>query len=320
VWGLTPKLNFKPVRVTGKIMKFSRQNPSDLHPLRTYLYDGFGWRYRGKSVPPPGLHLLSATRMISSPSQLWRCDGHLSGEGFGGLQFDVHEVFARPAELPTAQSLAQMESEASGFEGLLIALRLKTSFLSRTIVQHDRGLLNPKAVDGMKRVGLGEPHFEDRFEVYSDDQVESRALLTLDFMERLLDMDQHPRYRNMQLGFIAGRMYVAIPSRDILRFGCDTTCIAPKQAAAKVIGEMETVFEVLGDIDVLQACAGRKCSDTIRVERETWYAERVADVEARVEQAMNAGILSGAPIPDWMTEDAYDLIDPRLHGLLSPRF
>jgi len=280
-------------------MKFSRQNPSDLHPLRTYLYDSFDWRYRGKSVPPPGLHLLSATRMISSPSQLWRCDGHLSGEGFRGLQFDVHEVFARPAELPTAQGLAQIECGVSGFEGLLIALRLKMSFLSRTIVQHDRGPLNPKTVDGMKRVGLGEPHFEDRFEVYSDDQVESRALLTLDFMERLLEMDQHPRYRNIQLGFIAGRMYVAIPSRDILRFGCDTKCISPEQAAAKVIGEMETVFEVLGDIDVLQASAGRKCSDAIKVEREAWYAERVADVEARVVQAMNAGILSGAPIPDW---------------------
>jgi hypothetical protein len=301
-------------------MKFSRENPSDLHPLRTYLYDSFGWRYRGKSVPPPGLHLLSATRMISSPTQLWRCDGHLSGLGFRDLQFDVHEIFARPAEITGTQSLAEIESETSGFEGLLIALRLKTSFLSRTIVQHDRGPLNPKTVDDMKRVGLGEPHFEDRFEVYSDDQVESRALLTLDFMERLLEMDHHPRYRNIQLGFIAGRMYVAVPSRDILRFGCDTKSISPEQAAAKVIGEMETLFEVLGDIDVLQASAGHKCPDAINVERQAWYAERVAGVEARVEKAMEAGILSGAPIPDWMTEDAYDLIDPRLHGLLSPRF
>lgn len=301
-------------------MKFSRENPSDLHPLRTYLYDSFGWHYRGKSAPPPGLHLLSATRMISSPSQLWRCDGHLSGKGFRGLQFDVHEVFARPAEFSVAQNLGQIENETLGFEGLLIASRLKTPFLSRTIVQHDRGPLNPKAVDGMKRVGLGEPHFEDRFEVYSDDQVESRALLTLDFMERLLKMDKHPRYRNIQLGFIAGRIYASIPSRDILRFGSDTKCISPEQAAAKVIGEMETLFEILGDIDELQASAGRKCPDAIKVEREAWYAERVAGVEARVEQAMKAGILSGAPIPDWMTEDAYELIDPRLHGLLSPRF
>jgi len=284
-------------------MKFSRQNPSDLHPLRSYLYDSFGWRYRGKSVPPPGLHLLSATRMISSPSQLWRCDGHLSGEGFRGLQFDIHEVFARQAELPIAQGLAQLENGASGFEGLLIALRHKTSFLSRTIVQHDRAFLNPKAVDGMKRVGLAEPNF-----------------LTLDFMERLLEIDRHPRYRNIQLGFIAGRIYVAIPSRDILRFGCDTTCIAPEQAAAKVIGEMKAIFEILGDIDVLQASAGRKCPDAIKVEREAWYEERAAGVDARVEQAINAGILTGAPIPDWMTDDAYELIDPRLHGLLSPRF
>ncbi len=301
-------------------MKFSHEQPSDLHPLRTYLYDSFDWRYRGKSVPPPGLHLLSATRMISSPSQLWKCDGHLSGEGFRGLHFDLHEVFAREIEGSTAQQLADTELMASGFRGLLIALRHKTSFLSRTIVKHDRGVLNPKMIDGMKRVGLGQGEFETRFEVFSDDQVESRALLTPDFMERLLRMDKHPRYRNIQIGFIAGRIYVALPVGDIVRFGCDTKCVSPGQAAAKVIGEMETIFEILGDIDVLQASAGRKTDEDLQAERQAWYAAKSAHVEGHVEKALKSGILTGAPIPSWMTADAYDLIDPSLHGLLRPRF
>jgi len=119
------------------------------------------------------------------------------------------------------------------------------------------GVMNSKTVDGMKRVGLGESAFERRFEVYSDDQVESRALLTIDFMERLLAMDQH---------------------------------------------------------------AGRKTEEELQAERQAWYQERVSRVEAQVEAAMTSGILTGAPIPKWMTADAYDLIDSRLHGLLSPRF
>ena len=300
-------------------MKFSRQNPNDLHALRTYLYDSFDWRYRGKAVPPPGLHLLSATRMIQSRSQLWRCDGHLSGEGFRGLHFDIHEVFARDV---AENALLQADGTPvdPGFQGLLIALRHRTSFLSRTIVKHDMGVMNSKTVDGMKRVGLGESAFERRFEVYSDDQVESRALLTIDFMERLLAMDQHPRYQNIQIGFIAGRIYVAIPVGDIVRFGCDAVCISPEQAAAKVVGEIETVFEILGDVDVLQASAGRKTEEELQAERQAWYQERVSRVEAQVEAAMTSGILTGAPIPKWMTADAYDLIDSRLHGLLSPRF
>lgn len=302
-------------------MKFSHQNPSDLHPLRTYLYDSFDWRYRGKSVPPPGLHLLSATRMISSPSQLWKCDGHLSGEGFRGLHFDIHEVFAREIEKSDIQ---QAKDDAglyqAGFRGLLVALRHKTSFLSRTIVKHDRGAFNSKTVDGMKRVGLGESVFENRFEVYSDDQVEGRALLTPDFMERLLKMDEHPRYRHIQIGFIAGRIYVALPVGDIVRFGSDETCISPEQAAAKVIGEMETMFEILGDIDVLQASAGRKTEDEVFVERRAWYADKVAGVETVVQTAIDKGVLTGAPIPNWMTAEAYNLIDPMLHGMLKPRF
>lgn len=301
-------------------MKFTHEHPSDLHPLRTFLYDSFDWRYRGKSVPPPGIYLLSATRMIHSPSRLWKCDGHLSGEGFRGLHFDLHEVFARDVAGSAAQMLADTEYMASGFGGLLIALRHRTSFLSRTVVKHDRGVLNPKTVDGMKRVGLGQGEFENRFEVFSDDQVESRALLTPDFMERLLEMDKKPRYQNIQIGFIAGRIYVALPVGDIVRFGCDAKCVSPEQAAAKVIAEMETVFEILGDVDSLQASLGRKTDDDLRAERQAWYAEKSAHVENHVETALKSGILSGAPIPSWMTAEGYDLIDPSLHGLLRPRF
>lgn len=298
-------------------MKFSYEHPSDLHALRTYLYDSFDWRYRGKSIPPPGLHLLSAARMIFSQSQLWKCDGHVSGEGFRGLHFDMHEVFAQEVEQTQSEGVLPL---ASDFKGLLIALRHKTSFLSRTIVKHDFGPLNTKTVDGMNRVGLLDSAFEARFEVYSDDQVESRALLTPDFMERLLEMDRNPRYANIQIGFVAGKMYIALPLGTRARFGSDVTHMTPKQAAAQVIAEMQTVFEILGDADVLQASAGRKTDAAIQIERQAWYDERVSTVENYVTAAVEAGILSGAPMSKWVTEDAYDLIDPMLHGMLHPRF
>ncbi len=300
-------------------MKFSHEQPSDLHPLRAYLYDKFDWRYRGKSVPPPGLHLLSATRMITSRSGLWQCDGHIKGAGFNDMPFDIHEVYARVVDDPVVTTEEPLLGY-TGFRGLLVASNHKTSFLSRTIVRHDRGVLNTKIVDGMKRVGLVDQAFENRFEVYSDDQVESRALLSPDFMERLLRMDAHHRYAGMQVAFIAGRIYVVLPVCDTISFGCDAVCISPEQAAAKVIGEMETVFEILSDIDVLQASAGRKPESQIEDERKAWYAARVSEVEICVETALKDGVLSGAPIPDWMTADAYDLIDRRLHGMLRPRF
>ena len=235
------------------------------------------------------------------------------------MPFDIHEVYARAVN-DSVVSAAEPFAVNSDFTGLLIALNHKTSFLSRTIVRHDRGKLNTKLVDGMKHVGLVDQAFERRFEVYSDDQVESRALLSPDFMERLLRMDAQPRYAGMQVGFIAGRMYVALPVGDIVSFGCDSVCISPEQAAAKVIGEMQTIFEILSDIDVLQSNAGRKPETQIELEREAWYYARVSEVERCVEAALKDGVLKGAPIPDWMTTDAYDLIDKRLHGLLRPRF
>jgi hypothetical protein len=74
------------------------------------------------------------------------------------------------------------------FDGLLIELTLPRALTGMTAVLTDEGLLgNLKGrwrSGAMQPVRLEDPRFEQRFEVYSNDQVEARALLTPAFMER----------------------------------------------------------------------------------------------------------------------------------------
>ena len=80
------------------------------------------------------------------------------------------------------------------FHGLLGAFEFHKSFSSLTIGRSDRGVLNKLSnvfVSG-ERVRLESPEFEDLFEVYSDDQVEARYLLTPAFMERMVEL--HRRF------------------------------------------------------------------------------------------------------------------------------
>ena len=42
---------------------------------------------------------------------------------------------------------------------------------------------------GLRKVGLEDPHFEKIFEVFGDDQVEARAILTPVFMEELVALE-----------------------------------------------------------------------------------------------------------------------------------
>ena len=74
------------------------------------------------------------------------------------------------------------------FDGLLVEIMLPRQLTGTTAVTADQGVIgNMKTrwqTEGLERVRLEHPEFERRYEVYSSDQVEARALLTPAFMER----------------------------------------------------------------------------------------------------------------------------------------
>ncbi len=78
------------------------------------------------------------------------------------------------------------------FRGLLISIVLKNPLLGFTAVA-DEGWFGALAAAlsgrGVQRVGLEDPQFERVYQVYSSDQVMARALLTPDFMERLMALN-----------------------------------------------------------------------------------------------------------------------------------
>ena len=75
------------------------------------------------------------------------------------------------------------------FDGFLVLLDFNKSFVGKTVVKKDGGLLGQwfkGRSSGMESVALEDPAFEKYFDVYSTDQIEARYLLTTSFMERLL--------------------------------------------------------------------------------------------------------------------------------------
>lgn len=74
------------------------------------------------------------------------------------------------------------------FDGLLVDLVLPRNLTGTTAVVTDAGMLGNLEArwrsDTLQHVRLEDPRFEERYEVYSTDQIEARALLTPAFMER----------------------------------------------------------------------------------------------------------------------------------------
>jgi hypothetical protein len=81
------------------------------------------------------------------------------------------------------------------FNGLLTELAFPGRFPGITVVAKDSGVLGNALKDfvrssGLERVRLEDPRFEDRYQVYSSDQIAARALLTPAVMERLMVLDR----------------------------------------------------------------------------------------------------------------------------------
>ena len=75
------------------------------------------------------------------------------------------------------------------FDGVLVTSSINKEFKGRVVIRKEKGLMNKlEGISLPPRVVLEDPVFESIFEVYADDQIEARYLLTTAFMERLVSV------------------------------------------------------------------------------------------------------------------------------------
>ncbi len=105
------------------------------------------------------------------------------------------------------------------FDGVAVMLQMNKRFSGHTIIQEDLGgafnWIRDKT-NKLEAVRLEDPQFEDRFEVYTSDQVEARYLLTPAFMERMLSVAEAFDKAKLRACFRDDRLYLLIPYRKNL--------------------------------------------------------------------------------------------------------
>lgn len=134
------------------------------------------------------------------------------------------------------------------FNGLLARFTFHKPFAARTILTSDGGVIG-NFFGGIgkssERVRLEDPRFEKLFEVFSDDQVEARYLLTPTFMERVSQLADTVGGQ-LQLAFDGDRLLMTINGGGD-RFeggGMFKRADDPGQIA-KIASEIGLVFEII---------------------------------------------------------------------------
>lgn len=98
------------------------------------------------------------------------------------------------------------------FGGVLASFRLARPRPGLTIVARDRGLLGnllARAGSTIEQLPLEDPTFEGVFEVYGDDQVGGRVILTTTMLERLKALDELAHAHGFACAFLGEHLLIA---------------------------------------------------------------------------------------------------------------
>lgn len=174
--------------------------------LSARIFGHFGYRY-APEAPPDFLEAFERCHLLPGYSRK-TLEDHVTGAAHG-VPFELAEAF-----LERRVRRDKRDDYELVFRGLVARYRFPKRFSRRTIIRADQGIMNALSHGGIpgERVRLEDPRFEKHFEVFSEDQVEARYLLTPAFMERLATLKEITG-TPMQAAFERENLLLAIDGR-----------------------------------------------------------------------------------------------------------
>ena len=135
------------------------------------------------------------------------------------------------------------------FDGLILELSMNKSFGGKTVVKKDSGTVGNwfiKKSTSLKKVKLEDPIFEKMFEVYSDDQVEARYLLTVTFIERLKELVENFGGKSIQCCFYNNKLLMMIPiEKDMFEPGSIYEAEDFIDDSKSLLKELSLIFSII---------------------------------------------------------------------------
>ena len=135
------------------------------------------------------------------------------------------------------------------FDGLILELSMNKSFGGKTVVKKDSGIVGNwfiKKSTSLKKVKLEDPIFEKMFEVYSDDQVEARYLLTVTFIERLKELVENFGGKSIQCCFYNNKLLMMIPiEKDMFEPGSIYEAEDFIDDSKRLLKELSLIFSII---------------------------------------------------------------------------
>ena len=170
---------------------------------------------------------------------------------YKGVQITLFE-----SELEKESGYGKNRSVQTVFKGIMIKISMNKTFEGKTIVRKDSGSIGnwlKSKTSTLESVRLEDPEFEDEFEVYSNDQVEARYLLTPSFMQRLLDLKKTFGGKKIECSFCNESLLMLISiKRNMFEPGSIHEREDFIDDAKSLLSEMQSIFQIIDTLKLDQ--------------------------------------------------------------------
>ena len=128
------------------------------------------------------------------------------------------------------------------FKGVVISMDMNKNFKGNTIIWPDT-MLHKAPVSKLHHTVLEDVEFEKKFDVYTDDDVEARYLITTALMERLNKMQVAFNARKIYTSFYEGKFYIALSTKkDLFYTGSLIKSIKYQEQFTKIFEELSSII------------------------------------------------------------------------------
>ena len=217
--------------------------------LLTSIAGAAGMEYQLKPGQPSRFGAFRDFGLLPSDNRRSFEDG-FSGR-IGAADFDLCE-----AHLEQRRRSKNRTYYVTVFRGVLIRINFPRKVEGVTVITRDQGWFNGLAAFGrsfgsnkLERIGLVDPKFEKIFEVYGDDQVMARYMLTPSFMERLLELEAALDGKKVRGAFDAGlgegELLIAAETGNRFEPGTMFKPLTDKDRFEKILDELRLVTEII---------------------------------------------------------------------------
>jgi len=186
-------------------------------------------------------------RSYFEDSRLFRNINHYQGEDLihgevSGFEFTFSEVHAQREK----RDSKGRKTKQTIFRGMFFAVELPERVPTTTMI-YPRRASQPRFSREVERIKLEDPIFERAFNVYAEDQVGARILLTTRFMEQVMALRGLCK-QTPYLSFSRKHLYIAVPSRENLLEASLFQSVLNPVTIRRFISELDTVLGMVKEL------------------------------------------------------------------------